>query len=608
MHSESAHSAQHVRLTDVTLAAERGYAPLGPEFAGFVVLEAALRLREVGGGVVSASEIALDAGGQLHLAAPPKRADEACCVAELRCRLRELLDVATSSTPSLRLCARRREVTSLAMLIRELQGALVPLNRAASRRGVARIAKETFDARNRGLLEGGSSTEASPSDPPPVVMPARVSTRKVVAKASVAPKVEPPREVTPSAPMAAAAYDEMSPPPPAEEQTPYVPQGGWIHPTGAPPAVASDDPFASFGDGPGDGGDEGFEIVSNLPPIVTSAPPAYAPLTSQEKSSTIPGLGAAPVRSDADQAEKAERVRALVEGFQVSRVRDDRGLSRDLKEMVGVETSPPPQVSFEVPRAELADESTSMAEADEPSSTFDDEPPRPRRRGARVLCFVALGGMLACAVVAGTAKGRAAFRSMLTTSAPPGDVQAPPSPKTPITAAAAPKALPSSICEASLTLTGVPAGAEVVRRLGVAPLSAMVPAREPLDLVAVIAGMPPRRVHVDVSAPWIDGPTGAHLDLPATIDAGPDTSWPAPLSGAAGAMGTMGKGPRGTLKITSTPNGATIWLAADPASMQGLPCALPVDLMVIAGKTAPRSLHVDWSAFTGSPPHAQAKL
>src|SRR5438067_7203016 len=98
-----------VGLEEVIAAADRGLAPLGPEFAGFIVLEATTRVRDVGGGVVRASDLVVDGNGQVHLTRPPRRADEAKSTAAMRALLTRLLEVATSSTPALRSCARRRD-------------------------------------------------------------------------------------------------------------------------------------------------------------------------------------------------------------------------------------------------------------------------------------------------------------------------------------------------------------------------------------------------------------------------------------------------------------------------------------------------------------------
>lgn len=188
-----------IRLDDLVIAGDRELVPVGPEIAGYLVLEAALRVRDVGGGVVSAAELAIDLAGNVVLVAPPRRADEPLAALSLRRLLGALLEIATSSTPALRACAKRKGSTGLIGLVRELEGALIPLNRAASRRGVARIARETWELIEAGELEldedpsgddreDSRAAEASPSPPPVVhaVREAKVAPRK--------PAAAPPRE------------------------------------------------------------------------------------------------------------------------------------------------------------------------------------------------------------------------------------------------------------------------------------------------------------------------------------------------------------------------------------------------------------------------------
>ena len=93
------------------------------------------------------------------------------------------------------------------------------------------------------------------------------------------------------------------------EATPFA--APIYEPTGTPPMALADLPPELE-----DEDDSEIEIVSNLPPIVAE---------------TFGGP-------------KRDRVRDLVDSFEVSRKRDDRALAGDLKAMVGIETSMPPAV------------------------------------------------------------------------------------------------------------------------------------------------------------------------------------------------------------------------------------------------------------------------
>ena len=632
--------AELVSLLSVMSAAQRGLSPLGPEFAGFVVLEAASRLREAGGGVATARELAIDVTGQVHLVAQPARGDDVRCTTALRALLGALLESATSSTPALRTCARRKEQTSSSMLTRELQAALIPLNRAASRRGVARVAKSTAEALANGSLPEPSFNEAEPTREPSPSPPPAVTTPKVVA---APPAVLQPKATAPMTHLPSVII--------ADETTPCDANGPWVEAVGATPVTLAEiertihdaqmapvhevrdvGPNYSIDDD-AFGEEEPFEVVSNLPPLVAEVAPRRE-TRKTTAASTLPGIGDVPRRprhGDEDDSPRAafavpltsaprenreDRVEALIAGFSVSRLRDDPALSRDLKAMVGIETSAPPAVRLR----ELRESASSMA-VDVPLQPTDvshedfaeaplDDDALPRRRGGRpglaLFALLVLGAGIAVGVLPRT---RNAVRALFSPpSLPPGDVMTPThagqgatTPRPATTAAHLPTA-----CEGTLTIDGVPSGAEVVRKLGVAPVSVSVPMHVPLDLIGVSPGLPPRRVHVDPSAAWLPDVTGPHLELPVMLDIGGATTWPARAGELSPAPMAAPAG-RGSLRIVGNPPGTTVWLVVSAGAM-AVPCGNPIDLLVIVPPTAPRSVHVEWSTFTGAPPHAITKL
>ena len=59
-----------IRLEDVLAAADRCLAPIGPELAGFIVFEAAQRLRQIGG-VIEAADLAIGTSRHVAFTAPP---------------------------------------------------------------------------------------------------------------------------------------------------------------------------------------------------------------------------------------------------------------------------------------------------------------------------------------------------------------------------------------------------------------------------------------------------------------------------------------------------------------------------------------------------------
>jgi hypothetical protein len=543
-----------IRLDDVLAAADRCLAPIGPELAGFIVLETAHRLRELGG-VLDASELAIGTSGHVALTAPPTRGDEEVATRKLRDLLARLLVVATSSTPALRQCSKRREAGSLALLCRELEGALIPLNRAASRRGLARVARATLEAIDSGRLEPAATPELVDSEPPPV---------EVAARPRSTPPPLPPRvvEARQPTPTPITAVDDKTPfSLPTFDEEPIA-------------VVQQESPV-------------GFDVVSHLPPLAAVATPH-------------------PTFTFTVEAPREDRVAKLLEKFEVSRFRDDPALARDLKAMVGIETHAPPPVTVHVrvrARSERSDEFAIDHEPlREPSVIIDDEPPPPppQRRGG--LFAVLAMAAIACGLAAVAARPAALDAILGPPLPPPGDTPA--AAATPITVPRLPM-----VCEASMTIEGVPASSEVLRRIGATPLTVTMPVHVPFDLVATMDGHAPRRAHVDASALWTRESTGARLDVPFALDtlssSSSETKWPAATGVAP--LRTAGDAPRGFLRATSTPNGATLWVVVDPSAISGLPCGAPVDLMIAPSNGPQRTVHVDWAAFAGSPPRAHAK-
>lgn len=615
-----------VGLADVALAADRGLSPLGPELCGFILLEATTRLREVGGGAVEGAELAVGTQGHVALTAPPARASEADAVGALRKLLGSLLGLATSSTPALRQCARRHDPrSSYATFERELFAALIPLNRQASRRGLARLARTTLDALDRGELEdgpdllGGGAAQASPSPLPvtrKVAPPAATLRKAAPSLPGPVPDLEPSTQPTPavepceeSDPFANAV--EALPPLEVDEPTVQQPPVAHRAPPRAEPArvVESPPPPSSLAelsdalDALEAHGDE-LEVVSQLPPIVeetqaSAPPPSVARPTEPED--------ARPTVTSRD------RVRQLVEGFSVSGRRDDRALSADLKAMVGIETSVPPQVAARVD--DVAPVDVEFGEPSPlPAPATTDAPPM--RRGPSVLFAVGLAAAVFVVATAVTRPG--AVSALLGPAAPPPGAQRVETPM-PVAAAVAAPAHPVA-CEGTLVVENAPKGGELLRRVGVAPSSVVLPLAGTLDLVATLDGHTPRRARLDKGMIKTDA-TGASAQVAFTFDAKP--ALPAPTVGgpassaatpwvepAGPASPLRADGPRTLVRLASTPASAAVWAVVDPAAIP-VPCGAPVDVLSLV--KAPqgwerKSFRVEWSSFSGSPPRATLRM
>lgn len=571
-----------IRLEDVLAAADRCLAPIGPELAGFIVLETAHRLREIGG-VVAISELAIGTSGHVALTAPPVRGDEETATRTLRALLGRLLTVSTSATPALRQCSKRHGQQSLALLCRELEAALIPLNRAASRRGLSRVARATVEAIDSGRLEPIAAEEAADIEPPPVELAARPRATPPplpprVERAVAAPVIEQEESIE----IAVEPLATPTPVPAIDDKTPFC----------APVFEDDVEPFASpYSESP-----SGFVVVSHLPPLATERPPTVAVTTPHPTFTFTVEQTPAPPKED--------RVAKLIESFHISRLRDDPALSRDLKAMCEIETHAPPPVTVHVKMRNRRERSEELPIEDElprePSVIIDDEPPPPlpkKRSGMMALLAVTT---IACGFAAVAARPAALDAILGPPLPPPGD--------TPVAAAPTQIVTPRMpiVCEASLTLENVPAGAEVLRRIGVTPLGVAMPMHVPFDLVATMDGHVARRAHVDASAIWQKDATGARLDVPFALDAtNTESKWPA-ASGVV-PLRSNTDASRGLLRATSTPNGATLWIVVDPSSITGVPCGNAVDVMVVPSGGAQRTVHVDWAAFAGSPPRATAR-
>jgi hypothetical protein len=225
-----------VSLLEIFAAARAHAAPLAAESAGYLLLAVADHVA-VAPREVRADDVELGSDGSVRL-----RASRACAVAEggaehaLRRLLGRALEVSSSVGPGLRRAALRREVVGLEQLVRELETALIPVNRSAAKRALSRLYRETDRARAQGKLGKLGNDEESMAAPVVVAALPVVAPSEAPAAAVALPPVAPvsalaePAEVlasaaefpelltpTPARPVVAAAAPllTLSPPPPA---------------------------------------------------------------------------------------------------------------------------------------------------------------------------------------------------------------------------------------------------------------------------------------------------------------------------------------------------------------------------------------------------------
>ena len=127
-----------ITLEDVFVMVGTKRVPLAPELAGYLALEIAEGADDTDGDVDPRSVYIAEEG----TVALVKRRDPPAGDPEgsIRAILGRLLEASGSKTPALTAAARRRSMRNLRVLSEELEAALIPVNRAAGRRALARLA------------------------------------------------------------------------------------------------------------------------------------------------------------------------------------------------------------------------------------------------------------------------------------------------------------------------------------------------------------------------------------------------------------------------------------------------------------------------------------
>jgi hypothetical protein len=190
-----------VSLLEILAAARAHAAPLAAESAGYLLLAVADHVAAAPR-VVSGDEVELMPDGSVRLLSRRGVVADAGAEQALRRLLARTLEVASSVGPALRRAAQRPEDSGLTALVRELEIALIPVNRAAAKRALSRLYRETERAKSAGKLSALLEVEAAP------VVAAPVVAAPVVAAPVVAPPIAPVAEPVPWL----ADFPELSPP------------------------------------------------------------------------------------------------------------------------------------------------------------------------------------------------------------------------------------------------------------------------------------------------------------------------------------------------------------------------------------------------------------
>jgi hypothetical protein len=166
-------------------------------------------------------------------------------------------------------------------------------------------------------------------------------------------------------------------------------------------------------------------------------------------------------------------------------------------------------------------------------------------------------------------------------------------------------------CKVALVVSDVPANAEILLRMGQAPLDVeRMPVGTRLEFVATAEGYAPRRAVIKAESPWDKGPDGRpRIDVPIQLDptkakAGTVDPWPVAEPGSQ----VGGSGSPGTVHVVSNVRGAEVWLLAGlgpEARIEQLRCDAEIDVLLAGPPQLRKRLHVGEKEIQASTPDPQ---
>jgi hypothetical protein len=596
-------TATDVKVSEVIDAARRGRALLAPEIAGYLVLGAADQLARAPALLDEHRCGVLVEGGRVVLApSPPSSAIDS--ERTLRDLLKRLLEAASGRAPALYAVANGPAKGNVAVLVAELESALIPVNRSAAGRALSRLARDAVRARSK----RGDQPPESPKPPPAIdPLPAYEIEADDVVEADDAVAADDTEriqvleggtdvpQVIEDAELSDihAARTSVAEPPSSRERT-------------AGSSDVDDLLSARLSSGPPAAATPSAQSVANAG--AAAAPASDAPVTAPSDPLLRPSHPSASSRG----------VDELIQDFMMTTSRKEARVAEDLRKMIGVEA--PPAATPDPSPITLGGEPyespfhNSSGAADFYTATpplrtmvaqsvapIPDEDPFARRSTRRkvymmlgLLSFLTLGTVTLLRLEPGFLSGR-------TSEVVEAEKRAAAAEAASIAARGA-----SAACRATLLVSDVPPGAEVLVRSGVAPVDVdRVPSGARLEFVALVDGYAPRRGIVPRGVEW-DGKTGKpRFELPIQLEksrtkSGALDAWPSTEPGSV----VGGQGPTGTVHVVTSPRGAEVWMVAGgapEAKIESLPCGTSVELLVAGsaqGQPFRRRLRVDASQLT----------
>ncbi len=555
-----------VTLEEVLTVVASKRVPLAPELAGYLVLELAEHADPAGGDVDPASVFVGDEGA---VALVRSRRDRVIGDAEssIRAALGRLLDAGGSQTPALSAASKRRSGAGLHALAAELEGALIPVNRAAARRALARLAREVKRITS-GAARNVASAPPAANIREPLSFVAERPLRGPVLRGfspeddSTTPRSRIPKELL--------KVDVTSP----WDEEPAVRLDANVPPP-LPSEADVDALIAQFRVSGGSDQQHSHELkaIAELEP--TPAPPPAAARVARSDAPSLAERTHLPRESDIDA------LLAIHSDATAAGTPAPPSLARPVTPPRAreVPSTPPPPRGPKPPERKLATQPSHLKKT---RATLPSVSDVRSGRGSGWLVVLAIaatgGGSYVVWKLRGDVLGRHAPAALPSAQAAP--VEAPPP------------------CLGTLVVTDVPSRAEVLLREGQAPVDIpRMPVGARLEFVATAEGYAPKRVVVPGGVPWDPGPDGkprfeaAVQHDPSRSHAGANDPWPVGEPGSA----VGGEGSPGTVRVVASPRGAEVWMLAGiapDARIERLRCDQDIDVLLAGPSTYRNRLRV----------------
>jgi hypothetical protein len=553
-----------VTLEDVFAVVSARRVPLAPELAGYLVLEVTDNADPTGG-EVDPKSVYVGEEGTVALVKPKREAATGDAEASIRGALARLLEASGSQTPALAAASRRRSGAGLPALAEELEAALIPVNRAAGRRALARLAREV----KRVTLGVGRNALPSSSDAP--------SSRRGASADLPVATARSPERVFPAEEEPTTARGQI-PPELLKKATP-------------PHGEASELPTLQFeprGPTPSESDVDSLIDRFSVPESVQVHARELKVIAGIEPTPPVPAISPGNIRVEPPEA-------AAPEGSDVDALLGLEG--REAKALDPVK--PAARSSPRASRASVPDERQLPTQPSEirRRASAASLPQVKRGRGPGFGVVIALGLVGAGAY--------AVWR--LAPSIVGGHAQEqPPATNT------MPSAAPATVCKRTIIVSEVPPHAEVLLREGQAPVDVRhLPVGIHLEFVATAEGFAPKRLIVAENASWDNGADGVprletavQLDKSKARPGGVDL-WPPPDPGSGG----HGRGQPGTVRVVATPRGAEVWMlvgGSPEAQIIEDSCEQEAEVLVAGPTTLRKRLHAAASDFTSADPPGAA--